>query len=122
MLTFLKNLLKNGELVAFIIIAASILGVAAWGQHHKRAAEELQDELVRARLREQACSDAVASLEAEGKAREEAAKKALEDAQAEANKYALRADQLLRKPAAVPGDDCASAKVRAAAWLKSRGQ
>ena len=122
MLTMLKNLLKNGEAIATIIICCALLGVAAWGQHHKRAAEELQDKLVRARLREQACSDAVAAMEAEGKAREEAAKKALEDAQSEANKYALRADQLLRKPAAVPGDDCASAKVRAQAWLKGRGQ
>ena len=120
MLTLLKNLLKNGELIALLAIAATILGVAAWGQHYKRAAEELQDELVAARLREQTCADAVAALETEAKAREAQAAKALADAQAQADKYQLRADRLLRQPAAVPGDDCASARVRARKWLEAR--
>ena len=106
--------------IVFAIIAASFLGLAAWGQHHKRAAEDLQDELVRARLREQTCAESVSALESEAKEREASAAKALADAQAQADKYALRADKLLRQPAAVPGDDCASARVRARAWLEAR--
>ena len=116
------NLLKNAEAVALAIICCAILGVAAWGQHHKRAADELQDELVRAQLRTQTCEQTITALETEASAREAAAAKALADAQAEAGKYAQRADALLRKPAAVPGDDCASAKARARDWLKGRGQ
>ena len=120
MLTLLKKLLKNGEAIALLAIIAAIIGMGAWGQHHKRAAEEIQDELVRARLREQACAEAVAQLDAETKEREAAAARALAEAQSEANKYAMRADRLLRQPAAVPGDDCASAKARARAWLEGR--
>ena len=120
MLTLLKKLLRSGELLALLAIGAILISVAAWGQHHKRAADELQDELVRARLREQACAEAVAQLDADGKEREAAAAKALAAAQSEANKYQLRADKMLRAPAAVPGDDCASARVRARAWLEGR--
>ena len=120
MLTLLKNPLKNGEAIAMLVIIAAIIGVGAWGQHHKGVAEELRDELVRARLREQTCAESVAALESEAKAREAQAAKALADAQAQADKYALRADRLLRAPAAVPGDDCASARVRARKWLEAR--
>lgn len=112
--------LKLAETFAFAVIAAVLLGIAAWGHHHKEIAEELRDELVRARVREQACSDAVAQLDAEAKAREAAATKALAEARSEADKHAQRADRLLRAPAAVPGDDCASARVRARAWLEGR--
>ena len=122
MLTALKTLLKNGEVIAILAIGAAIIGVGAWGNHHKGVAEELRDELVRARLREQTCAESVAALESEVKAREAQAAKALAEAHAKADKYALRADKLLRQPAAVPGNDCASAKARAAAWLQSRGQ
>ena len=112
--------IRIAETVACVAIIASLLGVVAWGNHHKGVAEELRDELVRARLREQTCAESVAALEAEAKAREAQAAKALADAQAQADKYALRADRLLRQPAAVPGDDCASAKVRARKWLEGR--
>ena len=119
MLTFLKNLLKNGEAVATAIFVAAICCLGLYCVHLKRErASEIDERQAQAAM----CRASVDALEAERKEHEAAAKKALEDAQAQADKYALRADQLLRKPAAVPGDDCASAKVRAAAWLKSRGQ
>lgn len=122
MLTFLKNLLKNGEAVATAILVAAICCLGLSCVHLKRELASEIDERQAQAAQAAMCRASVDALEAERKEHEAAAKKALAEAQAEANKYALRADQLLRKPAAVPGDDCASAKVRAAAWLKSRGQ
>ena len=122
MLSFLKNLLKNGEAIASLAIIAAILGIGALAHHYKDVADELQVELWQAQQREKTCTEAVAALETEAREREAAAKKALDEATKQANKYALRADELLRRPAAVPGDDCASARVRAQAWLKGRGQ
>ena len=114
--------MSKAEGVVFAIIVAALLGLGVYGWHHKRAAEDARLQLAAAEARTALCNEAVAQLDREAHEREAAAKKALEDAQAQADKYALRADQLLRKPAAVPGDDCASARVRAQAWLKSRGQ
>ena len=114
------NLLKNAEAVAAIIICCAILGVAAWGQHHKRAAEDARLQLAAAEARTALCNEAVAQLDAEAKEREAAAAQALAEATAKADKYALRADKILRAPAAVPGDDCASARARARAWLEAR--
>ena len=110
----------KAELIAMLVICAAIVGVAAWGNHHKNAAEELRGELAACALRAMNAEDALAKLEHESQARAEAAAKALEAAQKDADKYRLRADRLLKQPAAVPGDDCASAKVRARAWLEGR--
>ncbi len=66
------------------------------------------------------CSESISAMQAEAKAREAAAQKALAAAQSAAKSHAQRADRLLRAPAAVPGDDCASARVRARKWLEGR--
>ena len=70
----------------------------------------------------QACSDGVARLQtlAESRAREAAAARKLA-AQAAAD-HARRADAVLAAPPAVPGDDCASARVRVGDWLKGRAR
>ena len=110
------------ELVVGAVLAAVILAVTAWGLHYKGAAQDAELQLAEVKAREKMCFDAVAQLESEAAQREAAAKKALESAQAQADKYALRADALLRRPAAVPGDDCASARVGVRDCLKGRGQ
>ena len=110
----------KAELIAAAAICAAIVGIAAWGNHHKNAADELRGELAACALRAMNAEAAIAKMEQEAQARSEAAAKALEAAQKDADKYRLRADKLLKQPAAVPGDDCASAKVRARAWLEGR--
>ncbi len=76
--------------------------------------------LALARARAEQCRASVAALEAQARAREAAAAKALAEAQDAASKHARRADRLLLQPAAAPGDDCASARVRARQWLEGR--
>lgn len=110
----------KAELIAAAAICAAIFGVAAWGNHHKNAAEELRVELAACALRAMNAESALSKMEQAAQARAEAAAKALEAAQKDADKYRLRADKLMKQPAAVPGDDCASAKVRARAWLEGR--
>ena len=102
--------------------AAALIASLAWGAHHKSEAHDARLQAAAATAQAEQCAQSVALLEAEAKEREAQAAKALAEAHAKADKYALRADKLLRAPAAVPGDDCASAKARAAAWLQSRGQ
>lgn len=110
----------KAELIAAAAICAALVGVAAWGNYHKNAAEELRGELAACALRAMNAEAALAKMEQEAKARADAAAKALEAAQKDADKYRLRADKLMKQPAAVPGDDCASAKVRARKWLEGR--
>ena len=114
-------------MVSVKAIAAAVAALAfslalAWGAHHKSEAHDARLQAAAAKAQAEQCAQSVALLEAEAKEREAQAAKALAEAQNKADKYALRADRLLRAPAAVPGDDCASAKVRARKWLEGRGQ
>ena len=110
----------KAEAAAAAILMATILGMGWWAHHQKSIAEDLRGELAQCALR---ASQAEASLDAlarEAKERVDAAQKALEAAQKDAQRHAKRADDLLKRPPAVPGDDCASAKVRAHDWLEAR--
>jgi hypothetical protein len=112
------------------LLAASVAINAALGVAWQRAgnhARELQAQIAavtgerdHALQTARACSDGVARLQAlaESRAREAAAARKLA-AQAAAD-HARRADAVLSAPPAVPGDDCASAKARVAAWLQRR--
>lgn len=110
----------NTTAITLAACAAVTIGALAYGSHHKQQAHEADVARIAAEARLKLCNEAVAQLDAEAKEREAAAAKALAAAQSKADKYQLRADRLLRAPAAVPGDDCASAKVRARAWLEGR--
>ena len=70
----------------------------------------------------QACSDGVARLQAQAERREREAAAARKLAAQTAADHARRADEVLAAPPAVPGDDCASARVRVGQWLKERAQ
>ena len=108
------------EVVACAAIAAVMMGLALFGLRYKRAAHDAQAQLALVQAQAAQCSQSVALLENEAKESEAAAARALAAAQSAADKHAQRADRLLRAPAAVPGDDCASARVRARAWLEGR--
>lgn len=110
----------RAETVAAIIIGAALLGVGLYARHEKNRADKLEVQLATATAAAQACSASITELESQAKAREQAAADALAKAQKDAQRHAKRADDLLRAPAAVPGDDCASALVRAHAWLEGR--
>lgn len=110
----------RAEAIAAIIIGAALLGCGLYARHEKERADKLEAQLATETAAAQACSASIAELDAEAKAREAAAAKALAEARAQADKYALRADRIMKTPAAVAGDDCASAQVRARAWLEGR--
>ena len=107
------------------LLAASVAINAALGVAWRRAgdhARELQAQIAavtgerdHALQSAQACSDGVQRLQAlaESRAREAAA--ARQQAAQAAAEHARRAD-------AVPGDDCASARVRVGDWLKGRAR
>lgn len=67
-----------------------------------------------------ACSDAVDDLRTLADLRAKDATTARATAAAQARMAAQRADAMLAAPAAVPGDDCASAQVRVQSWLQTR--
>jgi hypothetical protein len=68
------------------------------------------------------CSDGISDLQRETAKAITAAREAAAATQV-ANKARLaRADRILAAPAAVPGNDCASASAGANAWLIERGQ
>ena len=113
--------MKQVEVVAVAIIGAVMLALGGTAWHYKRAAEAAHDEATRAEAQAQLCSAAVQSLETEAAERARAAAEAVAKAEREAQAAQRRADEILKRPAAVPGDDCKSAEIRAQAWLKGRG-
>lgn len=106
-----------------LALALSIASNAALGWAWLGARDQVAtttSERDNARAAASACSDATEAL------RELADKRGAEAAraQAEARKAAShregRAQQILSTPAALPGDDCGSARVRVDGWLNGR--
>ena len=113
----------------YALIASAALNLAlGWGWLHERdsatkarmqvtAATSERDA---ARLTAQECSEATEALR---KLADQRAKEA-DAARAQARKAAAgrnaRADAILSAPPAVPGDDCASARVRVDQWITQR--
>ena len=110
----------EAEIIAIVAVAATLLGVAAWGTHHKRVADELRGELAVCALRAMNAEAALESAERAAQERAAKAEAAVEAARKDAQAAQRRADEILKRHAAVPDDDCASAKVRARAWLEGR--
>lgn len=110
----------KAEAAVAAILMATILGMGWWAHHQKSIAEDLRGELAQCALRAMNAEAALENAERAAQERAEAAAKAVEAAQKDAQAAQRRADEILKRPAAVPGNDCASAKVRASAWLKSR--
>ena len=75
-----------------------------------------------ARADARACSDAVDNLRDLADRLADDAKAARAEAAAKAKGHNQKADAILATPPAVPGDDCQSAQVRVANWLKGRAQ
>lgn len=93
---------------------AVVVGGIIWAQH--AYIKELREDIAAcaARIKPmQEAADKAAHLQIE---RDAAAKQAKQLA----DKLARRADGQLGKPAAIPGDDCGSARIRAADWLSER--
>jgi hypothetical protein len=80
---------------------------------HQRELDQVQSTAL-------ACGNAVDNLHALAQQRERETTTARAAAAATARAAAQRADAILAAPAAVPGNDCASAQVRVGAWLESR--
>lgn len=114
------------------LLAASVAINAALGVAWRRAgnhARELQAQIATVQSERdhalqsaQACSDGVARLQALAERREREAAAARRQAAQAAAEHARRADAVLSAPPAVPGDDCASARVRVGDWLKGRAR
>ena len=102
------------------LLMLALLGCFAWGARWRSAALDAEALHATAEARRRMCAESVEALAQEAKARAAESAKALEQAQVRARTLAQRADAQLRRPAAVPGDDCASARARARAWLEAR--
>lgn len=103
------------------------LGWAYLGQRDKTAKAEsavtaMEQQRDGAREAASTCSDAVEDLRNVADQRAAEAKSARAEAAARAKGHNKKADDILSTPAAVPGDDCRSAQVRVADWLKGRAK
>ena len=101
------------------------LGWAYLGQRDKTTAaqtalRDMQGQRDGAREAASACSDAVDDLRSLADQRAKEADAARAQARKAAAGRNARADAILSAPPAVPGDDCASARVRVDQWLKGR--
>lgn len=118
--------------IPIYLLAASVALNAALGVAWRRAGNHehelqaqiaaVQSERDHALQSAQACSDGVARLQALAERREREAAAARRQAAQAAADHARRADAVLSAPPAVPGDDCASARVRVGDWLKGRAR
>lgn len=115
--------------ILYALIASAALNLlAGWaylGQRDTIAtlrteARTVQGELDGARADAQACSNAVDDLRDLADQRKREADTARAAAQQRAQQHQRKADAILAAPPAVPGDDCASARVRVDLWLKER--
>lgn len=103
------------------------LGWAYLGQRDKTteaqsAATAMEQQRDGARAAASACSDAVEDLRNVADQRTAEAKAARAEAAAKARGHNKKADDILATPAAAPGDDCRSAQVRVADWIKGRAK
>lgn len=120
----------NLTVITLAVAALSLLGNAwqSWAYLHLRDELTLAQQAVKAMERERDtargeaadCSDAVDDLRDLADQRAKEASTARATAAAQAHAAAQRADRILAAPAAVPGNDCASAQVRVEHWLQTR--
>ena len=106
-----------------VALGVSLAGNAALGWAWLGARDSLAvvtTERDGARAAASACSDATEALRELADRRGAEAKRAQAEARQVASRREMRAQQILGTPAALPGDDCGSARVRVDGWLKGR--
>lgn len=111
-----------------LIVSAALNLLAGWAYLGQRdtittlrtEATAVQGRLDAARADASACSDATDDLRTLADERAREADKARAQARKAAAGRNARADAILSSPPAVPGDDCASARVRVDQWIKGR--
>lgn len=108
------------ESILLAIFAALFIGGGIYVHHLQRRLADEVDVRQAAEARAALCESQIETLAREANERELAAAQALAKAQKDAKTAAQRADYELRRAADFPGDDCASAKSRAARWLGER--
>lgn len=104
-------------------LALSVAGNAAIGWAWRAARDQVvatTAERDNARAAASACSDATEALRELADKRAAEAKRVQAAARLAAGAHEGRAQQILSTPAAVPGNDCGSARVRVHGWLKGR--
>lgn len=105
------------------LLAFSVAGNAALGWAWLGARDQVATTITErdsARATASACSDATEALRELADKRGEETRRAQAAARLAAAKHEGRAQQILSTPPAVPGDDCASARVRIDDWIKGR--
>jgi len=115
--------------MGYALIASAALNLlAGWAYLGQRdtittlrtEAKTQKRDLDAARADASACSDATDDLRALADQRAKEADAARAQARKASATRAKRADAILATPPAVPGDDCASARVRVDQWVKGR--
>jgi len=119
----MKRQAGNVALVVLIVLALSLL--ANWwlwksldGAQHALTAAETK--LTAANAETQRCNDSIAGLEEAARKRGAAQEKARAAAAERRRQAEAEAHRIMGTPAAIPGDDCGSAKKRVDDWLRSR--
>ena len=108
-----------------VLLAASVLANIGLGRAWLAARDGAATAITQrdgARQAASACSDATDDLRTLADQRAIEAQAARAEAAAQARTHQQKADAILATPPAAPGDDCQSAQVRVADWLKGRAQ
>jgi hypothetical protein len=111
--------------VLALALALSVAGNAALGWKWLGARDQVAvatTERDDARAAASACSDATDDLRELTDKRGAQAKRAQAAARDAAGRREGRAQEILSTPAAAPGDDCGSARMRVDGWLKGRAE
>lgn len=106
-----------------LLLALSVAGNVAIGNAYLDKRDEVRDltaDRNQQRDAAQACSASVERIKTAAEKQTAFAAAAVAAARSAAVKRDERADQILSTPAAVPGNDCASAKARVDDWLSGR--
>lgn len=115
-LALLASLLGN------LLLARAYLGQRDAATAARASVGEMTQQRDGARDLAAACSDAVDDLRELADRRKREGEAARASAAARARTHEQRADEILAKPQAVPGDACASAQHRVDNWLQGRAK
>lgn len=112
-------MLLAGLIVLAVLLGSNAVTGWAWLQARDRAAL-LQERIDNTVDVARECSRGVDALKADADRRVAAARAAGAEAARRATAGDQRADQILARPATVPGNDCASAQAQIDDWLSNR--
>ncbi len=115
---------RGSVALAFLLVLVASLLANLWLWHAKGEEHDArvtaESKVDQANAQTKACNDSIGELEKQAKERDAENTALRKEAQNRRRSQESLAQQILSTPAAIPGDDCGSAKKRALDWLKGR--